>query len=148
MTIITYEIAHNAVVDYLTGRWGFTKIHTGDDPAVEPDPPEAFARVSLINLRDGDWMEMGRTAGAAGRSVEYRATILVVVFTPTGGGDASAISYASQIEQIFSLSQIPAADSRLECGLAEISPPAPADEARRWRSTIVTVPVRYLSRAG
>lgn len=147
MTVITFEDAHNAVVDHLKAVWGVTPVYTGDDPAVEPSPPAAFVRVSLTSLRAGDWVEVGRV-NPAGRALEYRATVRAVVFTPAGGGDAQAISYASRIERIFSLAQIPATDSRLECGVAEISPPAPADEARRWRSTIVTVPVRYLSRAG
>lgn len=150
MTVITYELAFNALVDHLRGNWHSTPVYIGGFAMPEPAHPISFVQIFMNDLRRGGFIEVGKV-DPDGRSVEYKATARIVIFTPSSDGDALAVSYASQIERLFSLSTLRLAGvggAKIECDVAEISPPAPADEAQRWRSTIVTVPVRYFGRAG
>jgi hypothetical protein len=140
----TYADAHAAVTGYLRDRWKATPIYEGPGPAMPPDPPEPFVVVSLTGQTG---KPASVNAGHTRRHIVFRATALVVLFTPTGTGDALALAYASDLERLLSLATIPDANGgKVECEVAQIGEPAPADEAQRWHSTTIKAPMRYFDR--
>lgn len=140
----TFASANAAVRAYLASNWTATPVYEGPEPTPEPDQPEPFVKVRVMG-------QTGRTASVNGghdrRNITFRATVLVTLFTPVGTGDALAVEYASQLERLFSLARIPdTSGGRIECDVAAIEQPIPADEAGRWRSTTIRVPGRYFDR--
>ncbi|KAA1052951.1 hypothetical protein [Azospirillum argentinense] len=141
----SYADAHTAILGHLKANWKATPVYDGPEPREAPEPPEPFVRVLL---RGQTGKPTSVNGGHDRRHILFQATAYIVLFTPVGTGDALSIAYASDLERLFSLASIPdLKGGKVDCEVAQIGEPVPADEVQRWRSTTIKIPVRYFDRS-
>lgn len=141
---MNYRDAIEAIKGRLNSLWTRTPIFPGNDPTEPPDTP--FLKVWARG-------QMGRPIEVSGgnpngRSVEYEASLRLVLFVPKATDELIRIDLETEIDRLFSLAEIGAGDERISCRVVEIGSPAPADDAGAWESVTIRVPFRYFGRAG